>query len=100
MLQDSRVSRSCFLLHVIPPPFLILQFLSVHLLFTIKIKHQKIPPSQADDSVTLGDINPADEEAENNTTRAQERRSILYILQPLLFHINFVVLLHLSVLSD
>lgn len=91
MLQDS----SCFLLHVIPPPFLILQVLSVHLLFTIKIKD---PPSQADDSV--GDINPADEEAENNTTRAQQRRSVLYILQQLLFHINFVVLLHLSVLSD
>lgn len=44
VLQDSGVSRSCFLLHVIPPPFLILQFLSAHLLFTIKIKHQKIPP--------------------------------------------------------
>lgn len=63
-------------------------------------KAPKDPPSQADDSVTLGDINPADEEAENNTTRAQQRRSILYILQQLLFHINFVVLLHLSVLSD
>lgn len=95
VLQDSRVSQSCVLLRVIPPPFLILQVLSVHLLFTIKIKHQKIfsPPSWRL-------CYSGRHQSENNTTKSQQRRSIPYILQQLLLHIHFVVLSHLSVLSD